>query len=79
MRSMLSSMLVFSIILVFAATSVVHAAGCSAKCKHGECQITDCESNAVCKCNWMGNPICKCSQKGSLEEIGDIIDDILKH
>jgi len=79
MRYLLSSMLVLSIILLFASVPVAQAAGCTATCKHGSCQITDCDSNAVCKCNWLGNPVCKCSAKGSIEEIGDIIDDILQH
>ncbi len=77
MKLPFSVLVLISIFLVCLPNSNILASDCKATCKNGSCEITNCDSNALCKCNWLGNPVCKCNQKGIIEEIGDVADDIL--
>ena len=79
MKQLLSSILLFSLLLVFVLSSAIFAGDCKVSCRNGACEVTNCEDNATCKCSWLGNPICKCSTKGTIEEIGGVADEILKH
>ncbi len=73
-------LLLTMILLITAITGFpgeLHAGDCKVSCKNGTCEVKNCDANAICKCNWLGNPVCKCKKKGIIEEIGDIADNIL--
>lgn len=77
MKSLLSLLLILGIGCITMLSGAVFASECRVTCKNGECEVKHCRDNALCKCNWLGNPVCKCSKKGTIEEIGDAADDIL--
>jgi hypothetical protein len=77
MKQLLSLILILGIGFIAILPGVLFASECKVTCKNGTCEIKHCRDNALCKCNWLGNPVCKCSKKGTIEEIGDVVDDIL--
>ena len=77
MKSLLSLTLILGLGFLIFLPGNVFASECKVSCKNGECEVKSCQYNALCKCNWLGNPVCKCSKKGTIEEIGDAADDIL--
>lgn len=77
MKHVLVLSLILGFMFITGVAGDIYAADCMVTCKNGSCELRNCDANATCKCSWFGNPICKCSQKGIIEEIGDVADDIL--
>lgn len=77
MERVLSLILILGLGIMTLSTGNSFSSECKVSCKKGKCEVRICKDNAVCKCNWLGNPVCKCSKKGVLEEIGDIAGEIL--